>query len=179
MFPERADAGDGWTRRSCIRTGVSQSRWCSSWETEKSGDVTFTKRKSPGKGCKNKAVKKKIWSKKDLSASLGRVLVIKGYQRSRKQKGCGQTSEIHTLQKGRSRRRWNCWRIFAAFLKTFETKFSHCLFWRRIWSWKSLEASRHSCCHREALHRRNDSSAVFQSQRSDIWAEKNCSEVGR
>ena len=94
-------------------------------------------------------------------------LVIKGYQRSRKQKGCGQTSEIHTLQKGRSRRRWNCWRIFAAFLKTFETKFSHCLFWRRIWSWKSLEASRHSCCHREALHRRNDSSAVFQ--KSKIW----------
>ena len=72
---------------------------------KKSGDVTFTKRKSPGKGCKNKAVKKKMWSKKDLSASLGRVLVIKGYQRSRKQKGCGQTSEIHTLQKGRSRRR--------------------------------------------------------------------------
>ena len=26
---------------------------------KKSGDVTFTKRKSPGKGCKNKAVKKK------------------------------------------------------------------------------------------------------------------------
>ena len=26
---------------------------------KKSGDVTFTKRKSPGKGCKNKALKKK------------------------------------------------------------------------------------------------------------------------
>ena len=45
---------------------------------KKSGDVTFTKRKSPGKGCKNKAVKNKFWSKKDQSTSLGRVLVIKG-----------------------------------------------------------------------------------------------------
>lgn len=45
---------------------------------KKSGDVAFTKRKSPGKGCKNKALKNKFWSKKDQSTSLGRVLVIKG-----------------------------------------------------------------------------------------------------
>ena len=44
---------------------------------------------------------------------------------------------------------------------------------------EKLGASRHSCCYCEALHRRNDSSAVFQSQRSDIWTEKNCSDVGR
>ena len=40
--------------------------------------MAFTKRKSPGKGCKNKALKNKFWSKKDQSTSLGRVLVIKG-----------------------------------------------------------------------------------------------------
>ena len=80
-------------------------------------------------------------------------------QRSRKQKGGGQTSEIQTLQKGRSRRRWDSWRIFAAFLETFEAKFTHCVFWPRVRSWKSLDASRHSCCYREALHRRNGRSS--------------------
>ena len=68
-------------------------------------------------------------------------------------------SNLQTLQKGRSRRRWDSWRIFAAFLETFEAKFTHCVFWRRVRSWKSLDASRHSCCYREALHRRNGRSS--------------------